>query len=123
MIILWAKIVQIKWKLLAVFISELSESKELFKFVLYPSFGTCDMQIFCHPYQFVYPSILLSQHAPVTGDHMVNMLCYYCTGVYWPIQSFPEWGRIISHLGPVTYPAEGVRAVLGKGTYSIVMLD
>ena len=69
---------------------------------------------------FILPQCaMLSQYTPVTGDHMINMF-YYCTGVYWPIQSFPEWGRIGSHLGPVTYPAEGVRAILSKG---IVMLN
>ena len=65
---------------------------------------------------------MVTQHTPVTADHVINMF-YYCTGVYWPVQSFPEWGRIASHLGPVTYPAEGVRAILSKGTYSIVMLN
>ena len=45
---------------------------------------------------------------------MINMF-YYHAGVYWPVQSFPEWGRIASHLGPVTFPAEGVRAIIGKG--------
>ena len=40
-------------------------------------------------------------------------------GIYWPVQSFDKWARIVTHLGPVTYPAESTRAIITKGVYCV----
>ncbi|XP_065887955.1 ABC transporter G family member 20-like [Dysidea avara] len=36
-------------------------------------------------------------------------------GVFWPLQGFDHWLRVVSHLTPVTYPAEAIRSVLLRG--------
>ena len=43
-------------------------------------------------------------------------------GVMWPFEGMPEWLRYISAALPATYPAEAMRAIMGRGMYSIVLL-
>ena len=37
-------------------------------------------------------------------------------GVMWPFEGMPNWLRYISAALPATYPAEAMRAVMGRGT-------
>lgn len=47
-------------------------------------------------------------------------LCYHCIGILWPVESLDKWLNTISHLTPVTYPNEAMRAILMKGIYYFV---
>ena len=38
-----------------------------------------------------------------------------CAGVMWPFEGMPTWLRYISIALPATYPAEAMRAIMGRG--------
>ena len=38
-------------------------------------------------------------------------------GVMWPFEGMPTWLRYISGILPATYPAQAMRAIMGRGTY------
>ena len=40
----------------------------------------------------------------------------YNTGVIWPLEGMPKWLQYISAALPATYPAEAMRAIMGRGT-------
>ena len=37
------------------------------------------------------------------------------SGILWPNESLTPMGRVLSHLGPLTYPIDALRSVLSKG--------
>ena len=38
-------------------------------------------------------------------------------GVMWPFEGMPTWLQYISGILPATYPAQAMRAIMGRGTY------
>jgi ABC-type multidrug transport system permease subunit len=43
------------------------------------------------------------------------------TGVMWPFEGMPTWLQYISGILPATYPAQAMRAIMGRGTYNYTM--
>ncbi len=68
-----------------------------------------------------YPNMLLSgeYHEPLQSTphplRFTVITLMWCPGVLWPLEGMPEWLRYISYSLPSTFPAEAMRAIMGRG--------
>ena len=73
-----------------------------------------------------YPTIILSGKqssvvAWVYYDESATRYIVACTGVMWPFEGMPTWLRYISGVLPATYPAQAMRAIMGRGTNTTII--
>lgn len=46
---------------------------------------------------------------------------FFLSGALYPLENFPVWLRVLSHLDPLTYGVDGLRAaLLGSSSYSLI---
>ena len=67
-----------------------------------------------------YPTIILSGKYiyflyPKSSQKPTIMMLLLPTGVMWPFEGMPAWLRYISGVLPATYPAQAMRAIMGRG--------
>jgi ABC-2 type transport system permease protein len=47
---------------------------------------------------------------------------FFLSGALYPLDNFPVWLRVLSHLDPLTYGVDGLRAIMiGQSSYPLLM--
>ena len=64
------------------------------------------------------PIIILSgkPSCSLVAIYALNCIFIMCSGVLWPLEGMPTVVRYIASVLPMTYPAQAMRALMGRGT-------